>query len=213
MGQFLPSYVTVVDSPEYADLVIRVRETDYNLDFRIIDVDRKDKRYKKNRRYTGGRCGVHLKAFYSKVKEKGEAYASYNVKVNLKGIGRDTDQFTLRAAENFTYGTKLRAKTNCGVRPTQHMPSNGVANLFSKSNDGYRHQVARKIRNEATSKLSRQIAHRVHAQADYFYTDLAAKLTYSAYRHSDEDRLKRDIFGFILSQLTEHPQPSGGHGR
>jgi len=215
-AHYLPGYVALVDSPQHADLVIRVRETDYDLNFRVIDIDQKDKKYKKKRRYVGGRCGVHHKAFYTKVKEKGEAYASYNVKVNLKGINRNSDRFTLRAAENFSYGTNLRASTNCGMQPTNHMPSNGVAKLFSKSNDDYRHHVARKIRREAIDNLGRKIAQRIHEQADHYYTDLAADLNNRHYYERDYDRdlSEREIIGLLLALYKDRPrQPNGGHGR
>lgn len=213
LGYHLPDYVRIVDSPRYADLVVRVREVDYDLNFRVIDVDRKDKKYKKSRRYTGGRCGIYHKAYYTKIKEKGEAYASYDIKVNLKGIGRDRDYFTLRSAENFSYGTELRANTNCGMRPTNHMPSNGVAKLFRRASDGYRHHVAREIREEATRDLSRKLAHNIRKQADYYYTDLAARLSYGDSRYDDRDEDRRSRGGFYFGFYKQVPQVSGGYGR
>jgi hypothetical protein len=176
IDHYLPGYVRLVQSPAEADLVMKVRRTDYSLNFRIIDVDQKDKKYKNSRKYSRGRCGLHHRAFYTKVKEKGEAYASYNVKAVLKGIDRDRDHFTLRSAENFTYGKDLRATTNCGMRPTNVMPSSGVAELFAKSNKGYRHHVAREIRREASTDLSRQLAHRIRSQSNHFYVNLAMEL-------------------------------------
>jgi len=229
LGNQLPDYVRIVHSPDDADLVIRVRETDYNLDFRVLDVDRKDKKYKKGRRYSPGRCGVHHKAYFNKVKEKGEAYATYSLRVNLKGIGRDQNQFTLRADKKYNYGTDLRAATNCGMRPTNRMPSNDVAELFARSNKNYRHYVAREIREEAVGKLSLRIAHRIRQQSDYFYGDLATRLRYGNYteRDSNGDQLKHDFFGLLFDlareasrdeTMREHrksqsPHPRGGYGR
>jgi len=183
----LPSYVIRTANAEQADLILKVRRTDYDLNFRVIDLDQKDKKYKKSRRFTGDRCGNFHKAYYTRVKEKGEAYATYNLSVRLNGIGRDREQFTLRSAKNFSYGTNLRASTNCGMRPTQHMPSNGVAKLFGKANDSYRHHIADDIRTRAANDLSQQIARRIKLQADYFYTDLAARLTYGTRSEEDHD--------------------------
>jgi len=178
IAEMLPEYIIQVASAREADLVIRIRQTNYTLDFRVIDVDQKDKKYKKDRRYVGGRCGMYRRAYYTKVKEKGEAYASYKVAVRLNGISQDRDQFTLRSATNFSYGTNLRAATNCGLRSTQHMPSNKVAKLFGKANQGYRHHIAARIKDKAASDLNRQIAGRILAQADNFYADLAVRLSY-----------------------------------
>ena len=196
VAEILPDYIIPVASAREADLVIRVRQTDYNLDFRVIDVDQKDKKYKKDRRYVGGRCGVFHKAYYTKVKEKGEAYASYKVAVRLKGISQDRDQFTLRAAKNFSYGTNLRAATNCGLQSTQHMPSKKVVKLFGKADPGYRHRIATQIRGKAINDLSRQIARRVLVQADYFYTDLAARLS-----HQNNYEEERHLHGLPDSLL------------
>lgn len=183
LGYLLPDYIEHATSADQADLVIRIRRTNYALDFRVIDVDQKNKKYKKSRRFVGGRCGVFHKAYYTKVKEKGEAYATYNLNVRLKGISKDRDQFTLRSAKNYSYGTNLRAATNCGTKATGHMPSNGVAKLFRKATADYRHHIASDIQGRAAKDLSRQIAHRVRTQADYFYTDLAARLIYRDQQH------------------------------
>lgn len=188
VAEMLPDYIIPVTSAREADLVIRVRQTDYDIGFHIVDVDQKDKKYKKGRRYVGGRCGVYHKAYYTKVKEKGEAYASYKVAVRLNGISRDRDQFTLRSAKNFSYGTDLRAATNCGLQSTQHMPSKKVAKLFGKADQGYRRYIAAQIRGKAVNDLSRQIARRVLVQADYFYTDLAARLNHQR-KYEEESRL------------------------
>ena len=197
--EMLPSYIVTVPSAREADLVIRVRQTDYNMNFRVIDVDQKDKKYKKDRRYLRGRCGVHHKAYYTKVKEKGEAYASYKVAVRLNGISQDRDHFTLRAAKNFSYGKNLRAATNCGLQPTQHMPSNKVAKLFSKADLGYRHYIADQIKGKTATDLSRQVAGRILVQADNFYTNLAVRLSHYN-KYEEEDRLHSR--GHNLLQLS-----------
>lgn len=176
MDYYLPDYVRFVRSAQEADLVLRVNRTDYQLNFRVIDVDQKDKKYKKSRRYAPGRCGIHHRAFYTKIKEKGEAYASYQIKANLKGVDRNRDHVTLRSAENFTYGKNLQATTNCGMRPTQNMPNSDVAELFSRSSKGYRSHVAQKIKREAMSDLSRKLVHRIRGYADQYYHELAHDL-------------------------------------
>lgn len=178
IGYHLPSYITLVNSPAYADLVIKVRQTDYKLSYRVIDVDRKDKKYKKSRRYAGGNCGYYRKAFYTKIKEKGEAYASYNVKVRFRGYETNREHFTLRSAENYSYGTELRAATNCGITPTNRMPSNGVAKLFRRSSEDYRQSVSHRIKRESVANLGRHLAHQIKHKAGRFYTTLAARLNH-----------------------------------
>jgi len=225
MRYLLPAYVTLVESPAYADLIIKVRQTNYELDYRVIDTDRKDKKYKKSRRQTGGRCGYFQKAYYTKVKEKGEAYASYNVKLNLKGFGREHDKITLRSAENFSYGANLRASTNCGIRQTHHMPSKGVAKLFRQASQDYRYQVAHKIREEAAEDLGLFLAHNIKAKANHFYGGLAARLNtnieaapgnyYGSYSGGYKMR-EYDPRGSVRSRNKTHsqiPHHSGGYGR
>ncbi len=173
----LPSYAVLVDDPEYADITIRARLQDYDLNFRVIDVDSKDKKYKKSRRYTGGKCGTFRRAYYTRVKEKGEAYAAYNIRVRVKDYGTFRDRVRLRAAENFSYGKNLRARTNCGIAPTGHFPSNKVEKLFYKSNPKYRDHVAREIREEAADVLGRELARRIHRYTDDYYHTLATNLS------------------------------------
>jgi hypothetical protein len=195
---YLPDYVRFVSTPAWADLVLRVNRTDYSLNFRVVDVDHKDKKYKKARHYSGGRCGIHHRAFYTKIKEKGEAFASYQIKANLKGVDRDWDQITLRSAEDFTYGKDLRATTNCGMRPTHVMPSSGVAELFARAGGGYRNHVAQEIKQEAMGDLSRQLAGRIRAYADQYYHDLAYEL------NSPHRRL-HDTLGMLRFIFRENP--------
>ena len=183
----LPDYAILVDHPRDADMVVRARLQDYDLSFRVIDVDSKDKKYKKSRRYTGGQCGTHYKAFYTRVKEKGEAYANYNIRVRINGQATYRDHIRLRSAENFSYGRDLRARTNCGVQPTRHYPSNGVAELFYKSGPDYKDRVAREIRAEAARDLGRAIAKQVHHYSNDFYVGLAGRLNDYNYSHNDRD--------------------------
>jgi len=218
LAWYLPRYIVEAPTPQEADLVIRVREADYDLKFRVIDVDHKDKKYKKSRRFLGGQCGTFRRAFYNKVKEKGEAYASYNMVVRLNGIGRDRENFTLRSAKNYSYGTNLRAATNCGFVNTGHMPSNGVAKLFAKSNEGYRNHMATRIRETSTKDLHRYLTKTVLKQADYFYTDLAARLSRQAepheeHSHKDHHGLQQSGYRPGYGRYRTHPHLSWGLGR
>lgn len=191
----LPDNILIVDSPYYADMVMNVRQDSYNLNFRIVDTDRKDKKYKKSRRYTGGRCGVYKRAYYTRIKEKGEAHASYSLKITLRGIDKYRDDLRLRASEHFKYGQNLTARTNCGRRPTSHMPSNGVAKLFSKAHPEYRHHVAEEIREEAAEELGEKLARHIRKQAHRFYAYMENHPRYGAYRENNhhEDSLEREV--------------------
>lgn len=188
----LPANVILVDKPEYADIRLRVSLTDYDLRFHITDTDRKDKKYKKSRRHTGGKCGYHRKAYYTKVKEKGIAHASYKIKVSPKGEGRTVEHIRLRSAENYSYGTKLMASTACGIVPTRHFPSNGVAELFDRGTRAYRDHVATEIRREAADDLGIALTNIVLAQANQHYVELAHRLSYHAHVHPSRYYNKRD---------------------
>ncbi|MFC4346259.1 hypothetical protein ACFO5Q_00180 [Kordiimonas lipolytica] len=186
MRYALPNYVEFVRERHHADMIVRAREKDYRFGFRVVDTDRKDKKYKKHARNTGGRCGHFQKAYYTKVKEKGEAYASYGIKIAMHGYGRDTDFIELRSAENFSYGTDLVARTNCGMVSTYHMPSSGVAELFARNTPEYRNHVAREVREEAAADLGRALAHKIRNGVDHYYLNLATRLS-----QADYDRYSR----------------------
>jgi hypothetical protein len=198
LAHLVPSYVTLTGTPEHTDMKMRVKETSYNLRFRVINTRNKNKKYKKSRRYSGGPCGNYKRAFFRKIKEKGEAYADYSVSINLRGAGRNRDHFTLRSAKNFSYGTDLTASSKCGIQPTRQMPSNGVAKLFNRAGEGYRHGIAQKVRVKTSLKLSRQLAQRINVQADYFYTNLAQRII-----AAQQEQQQRQLY----SQRSQ-PQPS-----
>lgn len=181
----LPNYVQLVSNRRQANMVVRAQQTEYDLNFRVIDTDREDKKYKKKYRNMGGRCGHYIKAYYTEVKEKGEAYASYRVNVSTRGLGRNSNQIRLRSAENFTYGTNLMARTNCGMTPTDLYPSSGVAKLFSKASPAYRKHVANEIRQEAADDLGKVLARKVAQQADHYYADLSVRFS-QGYGHDDD---------------------------
>lgn len=181
----LPRGILLVDSPVYADMVVKVRQTNFDLNFRVTDTDRKDKKYKKDRRFAGGPCGIHHRAFYTRVEEKGEARSYYSVKYDIKGLHSERDDFRLRASEKFRYGQNLTASTNCGVRPTHVLPSNGVAKLFDQAHPSYRHHVAEEIRSETAEELGRKLARKIRHGADRFYASLEGRYEHSEY-HEDE---------------------------
>ncbi len=180
----LPSNILLVDSPTYADMVVKVRETGFDLNFRVTDMDQKNKKYKKDRKFTGGRCGIHHKAFYTRVEEKGEANAFYSVKYDVKGIGTKRDDFRLKASEKFRYGQNLTASTNCGVRATHNLPSNGVAKLFNQAHPSYRHHVASEIRSEAAEELGKKLARKIRNGADNYYANLGERYQHSEYHEN-----------------------------
>ncbi|MEX0300437.1 MAG: hypothetical protein AB3N28_15290 [Kordiimonas sp.] len=204
LARDLPHNILLVDSPSYADMVVKVRQTGFDLNFRITDIDKKDKKYKRDRRFTGGRCGVHHRAFYTRVEEKAEAKAFYSIRYDLKGLDIDHDNVRLKTSEKFRYGQNLTASTNCGIRPTNHVPSNGVAKLFNQAHPGYRNHVATEVRSEAAEELGRKLAHKIRSGAKHYYADMARRYEYgeyheNGYHHSDyKPKLAAVIASIIL---------------
>lgn len=193
----LPPYIVLVSDSRSADMTVRATELNYQLSFRIIDVDRRNKKYKKNYRYTGGQCGLHQRAFYTRITEKGEAFADYQLLVNLKGTGRYKDTVQIRATESFRRGEALRAQTNCGIQPTVHFPNAAVAKLFARSNQENRQSTAFVVRKEATQKLANVIASTIQARSEQYYAVLAAHYTaVPIYRdtHYDREQTRGDIY-------------------
>lgn len=197
--------IILVDNPSYADMVVKVRQTSFNMDFRVTDVDRKDKKYKKSRRFTGGRCGVHHRAYYTRVEERGEANAYYTVKLDVKGFETRRDDFRLRNSEKFRYGKDLTASTNCGVRPTHHLPSNGVEKLFAQSNPGYRHHVVDEIQRETAEDLGRKLAREIRRSANRYFSHIHQHRDYGAYHQNSyeyKDK-KADWVSFVARVIID----------
>lgn len=174
----VPSYVVLVSDRRAADMTIRANELDYHLSFHVTDVDQRNKKYKKRRRYVGGQCGIHQRAYYTRITEKGVALADYKLSVRLRGSGRYTDAIRIKADEKFRHGQNLRAQTNCGVVPTAHYPNSAVARLFSQSADQKKQAIAYEVRREATNKLAHAIARNINGRSEQFYANLAAQYSY-----------------------------------
>ncbi len=187
MASRLPYGVEIVRDPHHADLVIRAHEKDFGADFRVVDVDRKDKKYKKRFRRAAAYSGdcAPYKAHYTRVREKGVGYYDYGVKIRMKGYGKDYTQVGGKVYENYSYGKNLKAQTSCGFQPISVFPSNGVEKLFAKSHPSYRREVIRELRREAACDLGLRLAYIVKARADQYYTDLAYKLAHEPSYHSD----------------------------
>ncbi|MFC3050613.1 hypothetical protein [Kordiimonas pumila] len=177
----LPGTVILVNNPLYADMVIGVTQTSYDLGFRVTDTDQKDKKYKNARSNGADKCGPYQKAYYTKVEEKGEAYAGYNISFDMRGYGADITSINLRSAENFSYGTNLRASTKCGIQPVSAFPNNDVAKIFQRADPAYRDSVAAEIRAEAAHDLGRNLAVQIKGRSEQFYAMLAANLSAPRY--------------------------------
>lgn len=169
----LPPYVILVSSRRKADMTIQAQLLDYDLSFHITDVDRRNKKYKKRYRYTGGRCGQHKRAFYDRITEKGVALADYKLSVRLKGIANYADTARIRSADSYRYGENLRALTNCGVAPAVHYPNKDVAKLFTRTGGLYRDTVAQEVRQKNLRNLSNLLAGTIRARTEQFYAELA----------------------------------------
>lgn len=178
----LPNYVVIVSDRRSADMMIRADELSYDLSFHVTDVDQRNKKYKKKYRYAGGPCGIHQRAFYSRIEERGVARTDYTLSVQLRNIDAYSHTIHIQADEKFRYGKNLRAQTNCGIRPTSAYPNSAVAELFARSNPNYRQTVAFEIRKEATQKLAKMIAGVIANRTEQHYATLATKYSYSAVR-------------------------------
>ena len=169
----MPSYIILVSNRRDADMSVRAQLQDYDLSFHITDIDRRDKKYKKRYRYTGGKCGQHKRAYYTRVTEKGVALADYRLSVRLKGIGTYSDTVRIRAAESYRYGERLSAQTNCGVTPAVHYPNKTVAKLFTRAGGVYRDTIAHQVQQESLKNLSYVLARTIKGRSDQFYAELA----------------------------------------
>lgn len=190
----LPPYVVLVSNRRTADMTVRAQLLDYDLSFYISDVDRRNKKYKKHYRYTGGKCGQYKRAYYSRVTEKGVALADYKLSVRLKGIATYSDTTRIRAAESYRYGENLSALTNCGVAPAMHYPNKTVAKLFTRAGGAYRDTVAQEVRQKSLRNLSNVLANAIRGRTDQYYAELANEyvdVTYSQGRPGERHRNRR----------------------
>ncbi len=177
LARILPPNIVLVPRRRDADMAVQAQLVDYTLSFHITDVDRRNKKYKKRYRYTPGQCGVHKRATYTRVTEKGVAVADYQLTVQMRGIGTYNDAVRIHAAESYRYGQDLQALTNCGVVPSNNYPNSTVARLFSQAGGHYRETLAHEIHTENLRNLSGTLARTINARADQFYASLAAHYT------------------------------------
>lgn len=177
LARILPPNIVLVPSRRDADMAVQARLLDYDLSFHITDVDRRNKKYKKRYRYTPGQCGLHKRATYTRVTEKGVAIADYQLTYQMRGIGTYGDTVRIHAAESYRYGQDLQALTNCGVAPSTNYPNSTIARLFSQAGGHYRATLAHEIHTESLRNLSVTLARTINARADQFYASLAARYT------------------------------------
>lgn len=177
----LPPYVVLVSNRRIADMTIRAQLLDYDLSFHITDVDRRDKKYKKRYRYTGGQCGHYKRAYYNRVTEKAVALADYKLSVRLKGIANYADTTRIRAGDSYRYGENLRALTNCGVAPAVNYPNKKVAALFTRTGGVYRDTIAQQVQQKSLRNLSYVLARTIKGRTDQFYAELAHQYADVAY--------------------------------
>lgn len=186
LARNLPNGAFLVDNRRDADMVVRIRERAFDLNFRVVDVDRERRRYKRRRAYAGGQCGPLGHAFYDEIKERGVARYAYDITFRVKGQGRSRDTLRGRASESFRYADNLRASTNCGIQPTVVAPNRKVERLLSRNNPQTRRQVAREIRREAKRDVGRRLAWSVNQTANRYWTAIAAN--YAGFERRDNTR-------------------------
>lgn len=177
----MPNYIRIVDNPRYADIVIHVREEDYDLDRRIVDRDREDDRYGRVNAHYANHCGPVYKASYTVVKERLDAKARYTVHVTTEGVGRDREHITARADSFLTYGEDLRAHTRCSAEPTHRFPNQKVAALFENGSEFNRTRAANQIRRETAADLGRKLAGEIRSNVDDYYASLAVRYAHGGH--------------------------------
>lgn len=196
VAAYLPAYIQIVPDRRSADMVVRAEELDRQLTFRIADEDQRRKKYKKRRRFTGGKCGQFRRAFYSRIKEQGVELSDYRLSVRLRGQGRYSDTVRIESRESYRYGANLRASTNCGVIPTRHFPNSAVAELFSRNPETYRPLIAREVARETAGKLAHIVADMVTARSEQFYAGLAAQYNSGGRYHASSTRKHRTVYDY-----------------
>lgn len=207
MQKLLPGNILIVNNRRNADMLVRAQLTDYDLSFHITDVDRRNKKYKKRYRYTAGQCGLHKRAFYTRITEKGVARANYHVSFRLRGEGTHKNAFQINAAESYRYGEDLQALTNCGVLPSNNYPNSTVARLFSQAGGHYRDVLAQEIQTNGLRKLAFALARQVNDRSDQFYVALAARYA-DVPTHYERYSLNPRIYDFDDVEPRSRRQPA-----
>ncbi|TNE67534.1 MAG: hypothetical protein EP335_01120 [Alphaproteobacteria bacterium] len=172
MGRSLPPYVRLVSDARRADLVISADEDDYDVDFRVVDRDREHDDYNDKHKYKS-RCRRFETAYYTEIKEKGEAEGRYTLKTRMRHHGTDIDRIRIDNDASYTYTNKIEAKSDCGMVETNHAPNQKVKDMLARSEPGYRDQVARDIRRDTAEDLGRALASRIARDADRYYAGLS----------------------------------------
>ena len=163
-GKTAAPNMQLVFEPRYADLILKVREVDYDFDFLVTKRERRSKKYKHKNRYRGGKCGLYKRAYYDRITERGIAHFQYDIK--MRGTGGYRDYFSLNGEENerFRYGENLLADTNCGRHPADVYPNKTVAKYFDRAGPEHR----RKIRGRVRRDVARRLALTLQSAADRY---------------------------------------------
>ena len=181
MVQSLPGYVHLVNNRRRADMVITARETDYDLDFRVVDRSRQQKPYKKINMRTADRCGPLYKTSYRVVQEKVEARASYSIHIRTDGVGKDRERIRTGAENYLTYGEDLKAHTRCSAEPTNRFPDMQVKELFENNSKASRRYIAKAVRQETATDLGRKLSSEIRDNVDDYYAQLAVRHAHGAH--------------------------------
>lgn len=172
LANSLPAGVQLVQWRGQADVILRVSERDLNVNFRTVDRDRKQRRYKGARRFDGdfaGRCGVPDRALYTKITERAVARYAFDVGIRFRGQGRDRLTLSGRAAVPYAYGTDLVALTRCGPQQTGAFPNRRVERLFLNGSPQGRRLAAKSARAQAYSDAGVRLSNLIGSVAhDYF---------------------------------------------
>lgn len=179
----VPDYVRITDDRRRADIVVGVRERDYDLNFKIVDRDHEKERYRRVNPRTASGCGPLYMASYTVVKTKAEARGSYSVRIHTNGVGRDHEHIRVKADEQYKSGQNLRAHTRCSSEPTNRFPNNGVVALFEKSTPAFQNRIAASLRRQTAEELGEKLAHEINENVDNYYASLSHRYAHRGEGH------------------------------
>ncbi len=164
-----PANVQLTRNKRRADLILKVRKTDYDFDFSVVDRDRKSKKYKSRNRYQGGTCGYYKRAYYDQITARGTAIFNFDIRVRDGNGYNYSYNVNGRESERFRYAQNLTADTNCGRRSVDVYPSRKVSVAFEKGSPSYRRQIRREVRSDVARRLAQSLRSATATYAQEYY--------------------------------------------
>ena len=155
----LPAGVRLVNSPRRADLIIKAIPRGYDVDFRVLDVDRKQKS-------RGSRNGRAIFT-YSKVTERAQLDYAYDFIVRVPGGGRFERRIGGKITNAFAYADNINGFGPGARRANYTTPR--IEELASRNTPQFRRGFVQNLRLLAEQEVARKITRVIHAQTAAFF--------------------------------------------